>query len=154
MVILLKSWRDNIVVKLFTTIRLRSWLVNLLRICWEYIKIFLRNSWENHPRKFPGIGSEELFTGNSTNLVDIFSSFSAELVTTISLKLVTRNSLDLVLRNGLQEIARNSCCHFQQIFLWKIPGNFRGFPGKIHGYFQGFSTKLLLGIILFINKMK
>ena len=67
MVILLKSWRGNIVVKLFTT------------FVSEYFKIFLRNSWEQ-------------FQGNSQELVlkacqlQIFSGFSDELV--------TRNSLE------------------------------------------------------------
>ena len=36
---------------------------------------------------------------------------------------------------GLRAIPRNSCRHFHRIFLWSIPGNFRGF-----------SSKLLLGV--------
>ena len=112
------------------------------------------------PRKFPGMGSEELFAGNSkknsTNVVDIFCSIGnkkLELVTRnsldrvmrISSEWVTRSSLDLVPRNGLREIPWNGCRHFHRIFLCKISGNFRGFPGKILGNFRGFSAKLLLG---------
>ena len=56
MVILLKSWRGNIVVKLFTT------------FVSEYFKIFLIGTLEKIlgivPGKFPGIGSEDLFATN------------------------------------------------------------------------------------------
>ena len=87
----------------------------------------------------------------STNFVNIFSSFSAELVTRNTLELVTRNSLDKVMRISSEWVTRNSadlvprnglktpnsCGHFHQIFLGKISGNFRGF-----------SVKLLLGKVL------
>ena len=136
MVILLKSWRGNIVVKLFTTTT-KSWLVNLLRnmlsIFQDIPEELLRKSWE-------------LFPGISTNFVHIFFGFSAELVTWNSL--VTRNSLDRVMRISsdlVTRISRNSCRHFHRIFPWKIPGNFRGFPGKIPGNFRGFSAKWFLG---------
>ena len=62
------------------------------------------------PRKFPGIGSEELFSGNSQELQQTLSTFSpvifAKLVTRNSQELVTRNSLERreIPRNGLQEI--------------------------------------------------
>jgi len=144
--LILKSWRGNIVVKLITT------FVN------EYFKIFLRNFWENLGNSSHG-NSQELVL--KTFLLQIFSGFSEELVTRNSLELVTRNSLDrvtrissewvtrnsldLVPRNWLREIPRKSSWNFHRIFLWKIPGNFRGFPEKILGNFRGFSAKLLLG---------
>ena len=71
MVILSKSWIGNIVVKLFTTIG-----VNLLR---HMLRIF-RNIPEEFlgivPRKFPGIGSEELLVGNYQEFSQILSTFS------------------------------------------------------------------------------
>ena len=100
-------------------------------ICWKYVNIFLRNSWENLGKifrnwfwrtflwKFPRI---------STTLVNIFSVYSPELVTKNSLELITRNFLDRVMRsspewgreiprNGLREIPLNFCQHFHRIFL-------------------------------------
>ena len=69
MVILLKSWRGKIVVKLFTTFGPKSWSMNLLRNIPENIPRCSRGTLEKIlgivPRKFPGIGSEELFAGNS-----------------------------------------------------------------------------------------
>jgi len=50
MVILLKSWRGNKVVMLFTTIGPQSWLVNLLRnklrMLQDIPEELLRKSWE------------------------------------------------------------------------------------------------------------
>ena len=66
------------VVKLFTTIG--SWLVNvlrnMLRICQDIPEELLRKSLEIVPRKFPGIGSGELFAGNSQEVPQILSTFS------------------------------------------------------------------------------
>ena len=106
MVILLKSWRGNIVV-----IGPKSWLVNLLR----NMQIFLRNSWENFgnssreiPRNWFWRTYHWKFPRISTNFVDIFSGFSAELLTRNSLELVTRNSLDRVMRIFSEWVTRNS----------------------------------------------
>ena len=112
-----------------TIIRPMSWLVNLIRFSWRTLEKILGIV----PRKFPGIDSEELFAGNSDRVMRISSEW------------VTRNSSDLVPRNGLRKIPRNSCRHFHRIFLWKIPGSFRRFPGIIPGNFRGFFAKLLVG---------
>ena len=56
---------------------------------------------------------------------------------------VTRNSSDLQLWeipwNGLREIPWICCRHFHRIFLWKIPGNFRGFTEKLLPGFPGYN---------------
>ena len=59
----------------------------------EYAENISRYSWGTLekilgmvPRKFPGMGFEELFAGNSEEFPQILSTFSAELV--------TRNSLE------------------------------------------------------------
>ena len=139
MVILLESWRGNIVAKIFTTIGPKSWLMNVLRNSWEN----LGNSSQEIPRTW----FWRTFLWNSREFPQILS---AELVTRKFLELVTRNSSDLVPRNGLREIPRKSCRHFRQIFLFK---NLRKFPGRIPGNFRGFSAKLLLGmcLVLFIG---
>ena len=70
------------------------------------------------PRKFPEIGSEELFFRYNQEFSQIWSIFSLELVTRNSLEFVTRSSLDRVLktpRNGLKEIPQN--------WLQEIPRN-------------------------------
>ena len=107
-------------------------------ICWEYfhwtfprISINFVNRIGN--KKFPAIGYKKFL----------------DRVMRKSLEWVSRNSSDLVSRNGLREIPQNTCRHFLRIFLWKIPGKFWGFPGKISGNFCGFSAKLLLGISIF-----
>ena len=111
----------------------------------KYVKIFLRNSWENLGKifrnwfwrtflwKFPRI---------STTLVNIFSVYSPELVTKNSLELITRNFLDRVMRsspewgreiprNGLREIPLNFCQHISPDFPVKDSWEFRKCPVKI-----------------------
>ena len=115
------------------------------------IQKILRNSWANlgnSSQEIPRKCSEELFAGNSEEFPQILFTFSpmffSELVTRNALELVTRNSLELwefpwnglkeIPRTwilGLREIPRNSSRHFHRIFLWKIPGNFRGFSAKL-----------------------
>ena len=75
MVILVKSWRGNIDVKLFTTIGHKSWLVNLLR---KMLKIFqdipkelLRKSWE----QFPGNSQELVMKNFSLEIPKHFHEF-------------------------------------------------------------------------------
>ena len=75
MVILVKSWRGNIDVKLFTTIGHKSWLVNLLR---KMLKIFqdipkelLRKSWE----QFPGNSQELVMKNFSLEISKHFHEF-------------------------------------------------------------------------------
>ena len=76
MIILLKSWRGNIVVKVFTIIEPKSWLVNLLRNLLRIFQDILEKILGIIPRKFPGIGSKELFSGNSQEFPQILSIFS------------------------------------------------------------------------------
>ena len=123
MVILLKSWRRNVVVK-FSFVS-------------EYFKIFLKT----FSLQIFSCFSEELVTRNSLELV---TRNSFERVTIISSEWVTRNSSDLVPGNGSREIPGKSCLHFHRIFLWKIPGNFRGFSAKLLlGYlFKSFEKNL------------
>ena len=69
----------------------------------------------------------------------MFTDFKGNLIK----ELVSRNSWAFVPRNGLGENPWNTCRHFHLIFLWEIPGNFRGF-----------SEKLLLGIVSLFSKCK
>ena len=56
---------------------------------------------------------------NFPNSVDIFSSYSPELVTRKSLELVTRNSLDTIMRNDSVGVRRNSS-ELGLIYFWEI----------------------------------
>ena len=166
-----------------------------------------RYAWGTHKeilemghRKFPGIGSKELFSGNSQEYPQkclTFTRYSPKLETRNSLELVTRNSSHGAMKNSsewarrtfsewvtrisLEWVMRNSpenlqpqpnschcvhprsssmenltleflekisdfCLHFQWIFLWKTPRNFRGFLRKIPGNYRRFSAKLLPGL--------
>ena len=118
--------------------------------------------WRTFLWKFPRI---------SAYLVDIFSSYSPELVTRDYLELVTRNYLDrvmrnssewstrnsseLVTRNSMEWVTKNSPEGVTEI-LWKglreIPKHFcrhfhRIFLWKIPGKFRELSAKLLPGTI-------
>ena len=80
MIILLKNWRGNIVVKLFTTIGPKSWLVNLL---WNILGIFqdipeelLRKFWEQVPGNSQELVRKNFFAGNSQEFPKILSTFS------------------------------------------------------------------------------
>ena len=60
------------------------------------------------PRKFPGIGSQELFSGNSREFPLIWSTFSKGILQRNSSVLVERNSSDKVMRNSSEWVMRNS----------------------------------------------
>ena len=133
MVILVKSWRGNIDVKLFTTIGHKSWLVNLLR---KMLKIqdipkeLLRKSWE----QFPGNSQELVLKNFSLEIPKNFNEFCRHFLRFFcrignkkfpgiggkkflgqsSSEWVTRNSSDLDPRDGLREIPWNSCQHFHR----------------------------------------
>ena len=94
-------WRANIVVKLFTTIGLKSWLVNLLR---NMLRIFQDIPYELLRKcceQFPGNSQESVLKNFSLDM-------SAELVTRNSLEMVTRNSLNRVMRIFLEWVTRSS----------------------------------------------
>ena len=149
-------------VQVLTSEFTQKYAENISKYFWET----LGNILGIVPRKFPGIDSKKLFSGNSQEFTQIWSKFSQVIFQRNSLELVTRNSLEWVSwnihqnwfreiprngiqeipRNGLREIPRNFCRHFHRILLWKIPGNFRGLLEKIPRSFRGFSAKLLLGI--------
>ena len=110
-----------------------------------------------------GIGSEELFYGNSQEFPQILSTFSPgflknwwqeipwnwlQEISWIELWESPQNGLQEIFRTWLREIPRNSCRLFHLIFLWKFLGNFRGFPRKIPRNFSWFSAKLLLGMFM------
>ena len=120
MVILLKSWRGKIVVKLFTT------------FVSEYFKIFLRNSWENLCNSSREIPMSWCWRRFCYKFSLVFLKNWLQEIPWIELREFPRN--------GLREIPGKSCRHFHRIFLWKIPGNFRGF-----------SAKLLLGLVHWMN---
>ena len=73
-------------------------------ICWEYLKIFLWNSWKNLENS-----SQELVPKNFSpeipkNFPQIWSTFSQR----NSLEFVKRNSSDRVMRNSSERVMRNS----------------------------------------------
>ena len=75
MIILLKRWRGNIVVKLFTTIGPKSWLVyllrNMLRISQHIPEELLRKSQE----QFPGNSQELVLKNFSLEIPQNFHKF-------------------------------------------------------------------------------
>ena len=75
MVIFLKGWRGNIVVKFFTTIGPKPWLVhllrNMLRIFQDIPKELLRKSWE----QFPGNSQEWVLKNFSREILKNFYKF-------------------------------------------------------------------------------
>ena len=139
----LKSWRGNIVVKLFTTIGPKSWLVNLLR---NLLRIFqdipeelLRKSWE----QFPGNSQELVLKNLLLEIPKNFHKFCRHFLWFFGrignkkflgqsyenfLGMLRRHSSDLVPRNWLREIPRNSCRHFHWIFLERFLGISTNFP--------------------------
>ena len=100
----------SIVVKLFTTIvRVYS------GIWWEYVIWYAWGTLEKIlgivSRKFPGIESEELFSGNSQEFPQILSTFSPVFCRIVNKKfpmdMVTRKSLELVTRNSMDRVMKN-----------------------------------------------
>ena len=103
----------------------------------------------------------------STNFVDIFSGFTAELVTRNSLELVTRNSLDRIMWISSEWVARNSSDPFHgmgykiflgiavDIFTWISWERFLGISADSQKRFLGISADFpqncYLGMILNVD---
>ena len=129
MVILLKSWRGNIVVKLFTT------------FVSEYFKIFLRNSWENLGNSSREIPRNWFWRPFRYKFSLVFLKDWIELV--------KRNSLDRVTRISLEWVTRNSSEWVKEIPRTQFLGKgYEEFLGKAVDIFTGFSCERFLGISL------
>ena len=118
MVIFLKGWRGNIVVKFFTTIGPKPWLVhllrNMLRIFQDIPKELLRKSWEQFP-------------GNSQELV--LKNFSLEIP------------------KNFHKFCRHFLRFFCRIGNKKFLGiGYKTFLGKSYEKFLGIGYKTFLGI--------
>ena len=116
MVILLKSWRGNIVVKLFTT------------FVSEYFKIFLRNSWENLGNSSREIPRNWFWRPFCYKFSLVFLKNWLQEIPWIELREFPRN--------GLQEIPRT----------WFLGIGNEKFLGKAVDIFTGFSCERFLGI--------
>ena len=107
------------------------------------------NSWENLGNSSQGLVLKNFsleIPKNSKNFVDMFSGFSAELVTRNSLELVTRNSLDRVRRISSEWVARNSSDPFLGMGCEKFLGIFTGISWeRFLGISEDFPQNCYLG---------
>ena len=143
---------------MFTSNGLKSWLVKLLRIMLRISQDISEEILGIVPRKFPGIGSKELFSGNSQEFPQIWSTFSPVILQRNSIELVLeipqiglweipRNGLWEIPWNGLREIPQNGLREIPRNGLQEIPRNgLREIPRKCVDIFTGFSRERILGI--------